>query len=322
MSFDFHYTFIWETSRTKRIQGGWKASFLLQNRCRKAELWDWKTRKTFFGLLVMPVVLYGCEVWGRSMSNYRWRQLERIQKHMITCNLKLKTTVPYEIILAESGTFPLEASTISRLLNYLKKVENMDSHRWPKAVVKEVLGCRKKTWMKQNNNWLSKWDINLHDFHNTNEEIKKYVTKKFLAAMWTKQIGRKKDHYVKAFNPTWEHGDKNYLGAAIKGKAWLLIAQLRTGSHHLRCETGRWTIPKEVWEDRICMFCSKGVVETEWHFVMECMTYEDIHSQYEGNLKINNLHELFDEEKIIKTTRFLIKIHSRRSSIEKILETP
>lgn len=81
--------------------------------------------------------------------------------------------------------------------------------------------------------------------------------------MWTKQIGQKKAHYVKELNPTWEHEEKTYLGVAIQGKARLLIAQLRTGLHHLRCETRRWTIPNEAWEDRICMFCSKGVVEIE-----------------------------------------------------------
>lgn len=29
LGIDFHYKLSWETSRTKRIQGGWKASFLL-----------------------------------------------------------------------------------------------------------------------------------------------------------------------------------------------------------------------------------------------------------------------------------------------------
>ena len=87
LGIDFHYKLNWETCRVKRIQAGWKASFLLQNRCRTAELWDWKTKKTLFGLLVMPEFLYGCEVWG--------------------------------------GAFPLEALAIIQLLSYLKKIENM-----------------------------------------------------------------------------------------------------------------------------------------------------------------------------------------------------
>ena len=57
--------------------------------------------KTLFGLMVTLVILYGCEVWDGSMSEHKWRQVERIQKHFITCNLKVKTTVSYEILLAE-----------------------------------------------------------------------------------------------------------------------------------------------------------------------------------------------------------------------------
>ena len=62
LGIDFHYKLSWETCRAKRVQGGWKASFALPNGCRKVELWDWKTKKTLLGLLVTPVVLYGCEV--------------------------------------------------------------------------------------------------------------------------------------------------------------------------------------------------------------------------------------------------------------------
>ncbi|KAH9293516.1 hypothetical protein KI387_041284, partial [Taxus chinensis] len=179
----------WETCRAKRIQGGWKTSYLLQNRCRKAKLWDWKTKKTLFGLLVTPVALYGCEVWGSSVSKHGWRQLERIQKHLITSTLKVKSTVPYEILLAEAGTFPMEASAITRLISYLKKVESMDNLRWPKMVTEDNLERRKKTWMKQNNKWMNKWGINFQECPNNNREIKNYVMEKFRTAMWTEQMG-------------------------------------------------------------------------------------------------------------------------------------
>ena len=82
-----------------------------------------------------------------------------------------------------------------------------------------------------------------------------------------KKTGRKKDYYIKEFNPTRDHEEKAYIGANIKWKAKMLIAQLRTSSHHLRCETGRWVVPKEKWENIICGFCNKGMVETEWHFI-------------------------------------------------------
>ena len=62
---------------------------------------------------------------------------------------------------------------------------------------------------------------------------------------WPKMVVAIKTLYVKDFNPTWSHEEKTYLRDAIKGNDKNLIAQLRTGSHCLRCETGRWITPKE-----------------------------------------------------------------------------
>lgn len=80
--------------------------------------------------------------------------------------------------------FLMEASTIITLLSYLKNVESMDEHRWPKMIAAEELKCRKKTWNKQNDKWMSKWGINWQDFPNSKEEIKKWVLDKFSTAMW------------------------------------------------------------------------------------------------------------------------------------------
>ena len=62
---------------------------------------------------------------------------------------------------------------------------------------------------------------------------------------------------------------KVYVGANIPWKAKILIAQLRTNSHQLCCETRRWKRPKEAWVERVCIFCTAGKVETEKHFILD-----------------------------------------------------
>ena len=59
-----------------------------------------------------------------------------------------------------------------------------------------------------------------------------------------------------------------------------LITQLKSSAYRLKCEIGRCKVTKKEWEDRICRFCNKGVVETEWHYLKDCTTYEDIRSQH------------------------------------------
>ena len=90
LGIDFNKNLSWEGYRKKRTLGGWKAFYAFQNRCREAELWDWKTMQTLFGILVISVVLYDCEVWASSTSDLQWRKIEKIQKHMITSKFKIR----------------------------------------------------------------------------------------------------------------------------------------------------------------------------------------------------------------------------------------
>jgi hypothetical protein len=81
---------------------------------------------------------------------------------------------------------------IIKLISCLKKVENMDNQRWPKLAMDEELYLRKKTWMKQNKKWVSKWNIKLDECLDTKEEIEKFLIEKFRTAMWTNHSGVKK----------------------------------------------------------------------------------------------------------------------------------
>ena len=65
--------------------------------------------QTVFGLLVIPVVLYGCEVWASNTSDLQWKQIENIHKRLITNKFKIKSSVPYDIMLSEMGVAPIES---------------------------------------------------------------------------------------------------------------------------------------------------------------------------------------------------------------------
>ena len=103
--------------------------------------------QTLFGILVIPVFLYGCEVWASSTSDLQWKQIENIQKHMITSKFKIKSSVPYEIMLSEMGVPSIQAIIVVKLIRYLKRVEQMEEGRWTKVVFNDILGKRNETWM-------------------------------------------------------------------------------------------------------------------------------------------------------------------------------
>ena len=126
LGIDFNNRLNWEDCRNKRILGGWKELYSLQNICREVDLWDYKTIKVLFGLLVCPVMLYGCELWASSTPVSKWKQIEKIQKLLIMSKFKIKSLVPYEIMLSETGATPIEAIAMVRLIRYLKRIEKME----------------------------------------------------------------------------------------------------------------------------------------------------------------------------------------------------
>ena len=69
------------------------------------------------------------------------------------------------------------------------------------------------------------------------------------------------------------------------------IAKIRTNSHKLHNETGRWTTPKTPWDEKICHIDTKWL-EEEKHFLLDFPTYTHIRSQFKNichNMDLPNL---------------------------------
>ena len=94
------------------------------------------------------------------------------------------------------------------------------------------------------------------------EKIKTFVMDKFHKLTWEKELGRKMKYYIEEFNPTHNHQQKAYIGANISWRSKIIIAQLRTNYHQIHFKIGHWKRPKEMWEERVCIFCSSRKVES------------------------------------------------------------
>ena len=117
LGIDIHHKLNWNYSIKKRINGGWKSCFGLENNCIVPNLVMWD-KKLLYETLFTHVILYGCEVWGCIISREYWRNIEQIQKHFIMYNLKIKNqyTLPYSPY--RSGSFPIESLAMARILLY------------------------------------------------------------------------------------------------------------------------------------------------------------------------------------------------------------
>jgi len=55
---------------------------------------------------------------------------------------KIKSSVPYEIMLSETGETPIEAIAMVWLIRYLKKIEQMRVGRWSNVIFNEGMSER------------------------------------------------------------------------------------------------------------------------------------------------------------------------------------
>src|SRR5271168_3524262 len=100
---------------------------------------------------------------------------------------------------------------------------------------------------------------------------------------------RKLRYYKEVINPTLE--DQKYLSILTSSKKKINIAKIRTNSHELHSETGRWVVPKTPWIESICHICENRNIEDENHFLLECPAYNHIRYQFYSHIR-SQFHNL------------------------------
>ena len=111
--------------------------------------------------------------------------------------------------------------------------------------------------------------------------------------MWCeKDLAAKRQlrYYKEVIKPTLE--DQKYLSVLTSSKKKINIAKIRTNSHDLHSEIGRWTVPKTPWMERICHLYENMNIEDENHFLLECSVYNHIRSQFHNICCNTDLHSL------------------------------
>ena len=95
---------------------------------------------------------------------------------------------------------------------------------------------------------------------------------------------------------------EEYLDTVKNGQHRKALSKLRTSSHRLRIETGRYTSPKTDREDKVCVKCHAlgySHVDDEMYFLLDCkfLGYDQKLLLDVANLKYKNFSNLSQEEK-------------------------
>ena len=86
------------------------------------------------------------------------------------------------------------------------------------------------------------------------------------------------------------------------------MSKLRTSSHLLKIETGRWT--NIARDNRICTQCGQNTVEDEYHFLFASTIHEKERNISFEKIKTKTNINLFDASKHVENLKLLFKSDS------------
>ena len=92
---------------------------------------------------------------------------------------------------------------------------------------------------------------------------------------------------------------ESYLNSISNVRHRTTLTKLRTSSHVLEIERGRYTVPKTAVYDRLCKTCYQ--IEDEEHFLINCKMYEPLRRELYSKVSTSTTEFtlLNDQEKII-----------------------
>ncbi len=238
----------------------------------------------FFNSLVVPVINYGCQIWGFREE----KKLERIPLKFYKFLLGVKQSTPDCFIYGELGQYPLFIKQRLQILKYWLNIIKAKPSKFTGKMYLIMLSDiernnQVKNWASQVRDllyglgfggfWLDqRVDNELWFIRSIEQRMKDQYTQHWLTFLDTSN----KAIYYRGLKLTTSYEpylDKPRLVRAI-------IARFRCSSHDLLVETGRWTRPKMPYEDRKCAFCNMNVIEDEYHFVLVCPAYTNLRSMY------------------------------------------
>ena len=113
----FNYNNRFEKAIDKQVKQANRALYALLNKARKLQL-PIDLLLELFDKLVLPVLLYGCEVWGYSEVY----QIEVFYRKFLKKILCVNKRTPNCMVYGETGTFPVYNNILSRMVSFWSRL--------------------------------------------------------------------------------------------------------------------------------------------------------------------------------------------------------
>jgi hypothetical protein len=239
---------------------------------------DVKTKFHLFDLLVVPIHLYGSEIWGV----YNYKDVEKIHIRFCKLVLGVKKQTPNLAIYGELGRFPLFVLAKERAVKFWLKIKKSQYSPIYKSYV-DQLALNANNWSNSmvetiNNLGFPGLHDNFNDQVNYYPILKQRIRDQFIQS-WMEGIHNlPKLEIYSRYNKTFNF--EEYFSFVKNEKLRKIFTRFRLSSHTLNIETGRYQRLER--NERTCKLCPQNVLESEYHFLLCCNRYTDLRRKYIG----------------------------------------
>ena len=198
-------------------------------------------------------LLYSCETWAECTP----RSVEVIHRNGIKTALSIRNSCCNEILYIESGLYPLECEIKKRQLKFCQSLNSENSPSYIQRLVEIGMNA---------NIPFIEYYTSLEEKYSTPEKCMKSLKEEFLKS-WKTSITNAQTNDANSplgayltINPLLCTPD---ISENLLEYERIIITKLRTGTHNLLVETGRYKNPRVPREERICR-CNTGIQTVEY----------------------------------------------------------
>ena len=247
-----------------------RAIFALNNKI-KISLIPPKLALKIFNAQIVPILLYGSEVWGPYMNygydNWDKTKIERTQSLFLKRLLGLSHSTTNNMVRGEVGARPLIVQIIGRVISYINNIKTRNS-----SLVHAALRYELDTDSNMAT-FVNKFGLNLNDLYNKSKFVVNKICNNNYDRYWSRVVNESPKALSYALFKNNIHFEK-YL-SEVRNIGWRkAMSRFRLSNHSLLIEKGRHLRPPLERSDRKCFIC-KNEVEDERHFLIKCPLYEN-----------------------------------------------
>ena len=279
-----------------------RAMFSLLKKCKMKNL-PIDVILDLFDKMIMPIVTYGCEMWGFGNNDI----VKKLQLKFYKIVLKLRKSTPSQMVFGEIGKYPIDVYIKNRIMNFWFRLVSDDSNKLSTIVYKCLYAMYKKgshesLYIKNIRNILI--DIGLPYLWDTQDvshlsktKFSKYVnqyTKDIFIQQWYTDLNGSMYDTYRLFKSNFKLED--YINV-LPYNCVISLIRFRTTNNRLPVNVLRFHNVDR--ENRVCALCNTDDVADEYHYIFKCSHFDDkrnecLDRKYSEQPSHNNFSLLFN----------------------------